>query len=68
MDVPSIKSRRLSIGDTVTFPPFLTRNCYSIKDKVKYMVISNDLDSEMFPCAVITQNGELFFFHDYEVM
>lgn len=67
---PSIKSRRLSVGDSITFPKFLARNCYSIKDNIKYMVICNDLrlEDSFFPCAVLTEHGNLFFFHEYEII
>lgn len=62
----SIQSKRLSVGDTIIFPRILTQK-YAMKD-IQYMVLSNCVDWETFPCAVITQDGRLFFFAEYEIV
>lgn len=62
----SIKSGRLSIGDTVRFPKLLT-NKYGIKN-VSYMILCNDIHWDSFPFVTISTEGDLFFFAEYEVI
>ena len=66
MNDSSPKSGRLTIGTTVEFPS-LIRSKYAIRE-AKYMVLYDKADWHAFPCLIITAEGKLFHFADYEVL
>lgn len=56
----------LKVGESIRINK-LVCNKYSIND-TSYLVIAVNQVYERFPCAIISNHGELFFFSGYETV